>query len=113
MPDKKQNPLIGAFRDAAPAPRQIPPPPGRKKGAEPVQITMDLKSAGTAPQAKPPEPSKVDAAPKQSPTVKDAPAAGKPLEQPKAETTPKAPDAALPKEAKPEKAPAGDVKAPG
>ena len=73
---------------------------------------MDLKSAGTAPQAKPPEPSKVDAAPKQSPTVKDAPAAGKPLEQPKAETTPKAPDAALPKEAKPEKAPAGDVKAP-
>ena len=112
MPDKKQNPLIGAFRDAAPSTPPDPPAAGEKKGAEPVQITMDLKSAGTAPQAKPPEPSKVDAAPKQSPTVKDAPAAGKPLEQPKAETTPKAPDAALPKEAKPEKAPAGDVKAP-
>ena len=112
MPDKKQNPLIGAFRDAAPSPPPDLPAAGEKKGAEPVQITMDLKSAGTAPQAKPPEPSKVDAAPKQSPTVKDAPAAGKPLEQPKAETTPKAPDAALPKEAKPEKAPAGDVKAP-
>ena len=80
MPDKKQNPLIGAFRDAAPAPRQIPPAAGRKKGPSRSKITMDLKSAGTAPQAKPPEPSKVDAAPKQSPTVKDAPAAGKPLE---------------------------------
>lgn len=63
MPDKKQNPLIGAFRDAAPSPPPDPPAAGEKKGAEPVQITMDLKSAGTAPQAKPPEPSKVDAAP--------------------------------------------------
>ena len=59
MPDKKQNPLIGGVpRRRPPAPRQIPPAAGEKKGAEPVQITMDLKSAGTAPQAKPPEPSK-------------------------------------------------------
>ena len=111
MPDKKQNPLIGAFRDAAPSPTPDTPA-GEKKGAEPVQITMDLKSAGAAPQTKSSEPSKVDAAPKHPPTVKDAPAAGKPPEQPKAETTPKAPDAAPPKESKPEKAPAGDAKAP-
>ena len=51
MPDKKQNPLIGAFPDAAPSPPPDPPAAGEKKGAEPVQITMDLKSAGTAPQA--------------------------------------------------------------
>lgn len=112
MPDKKQNPLIGAFRDAAPSPPPDPPATGEKKGAEPVQITMDLKSAGTAPQAKPPEPSKTDVSSKQPPTVKDAPATGKPPEQPKAETTPKAPDTAPLKEAKPEKAPAGDAKAP-
>lgn len=112
MPDKKQNPLIGAFRDAAPSPTPDPPATGEKKGAEPVQITMDLKSARTAPQAKPPEPSKTDVSSKQPPTVKDAPATGKPPEQPKAETTPKAPDTAPLKEAKPEKAPAGDAKAP-
>ena len=112
MPDKKQNPLIGVFRDAAPSPPPDPPAAGEKKGAEPVQITMDLKSAGTAPQAKPPEPSKTDVSSKQPPTVKDTPATGKPPEQPKAETTPKAPDTAPLKEAKPEKAPAGDAKAP-
>ena len=38
MPDKKQNPLIGAFRDAAPSPPPDPPAAGEKKGAEPVQI---------------------------------------------------------------------------
>lgn len=112
MPDKKQNPLIGAFRDAAPSPPPDPPAAGEKKEGEPVQITMDLKSAGTAPQAKPPEPSKTDVSSKQPPTVKDAPATDKSPEQPKAETTPKPPDTAPPKEAKPEKAPAGDAKAP-
>lgn len=32
MPDKKQNPLIGAFRDAAPSPPPDPPAAGEKKG---------------------------------------------------------------------------------
>ena len=30
MPDKKQNPLIGAFRDAAPSPPPDPPAAGEK-----------------------------------------------------------------------------------
>ena len=40
MPDKKQNPLIGAFRDAAPSPPPDPPATGGQKGGEPGQIPM-------------------------------------------------------------------------
>ena len=63
MPDKKQNPLIGAFRDPAPGVPPGPPASGEKKTFEPVQITMEVAPAGAVPQVKPPEPSKTEATP--------------------------------------------------
>ena len=63
MPDKKQNPLIGAFRDPTPGVPPGPPASGEKKPFEPVQITMEVAPAGAVPQVKSPEPSKTEATP--------------------------------------------------
>ena len=46
MPDKKQNPLIGAFRDPAPGVPPGTPASGEKKPFEPVQIAMEVAPAG-------------------------------------------------------------------
>ena len=91
MADKKQNPLLGAFRDPPPASPPGAPAAGEKKPAEPVQTVMDLSAAGAAPTAKTPESPKAETIPKNAP---EPPA--------KAGETPKPAKAAVPQEKAPE-----------
>lgn len=107
MPDKKQNPLIGAFRDAAPSPPSAPPDGEQKpEQGKTAEVT---KAAATAPQAKTADPPKAEATPNKPPAAQDSPTGGKSPERPKAETSPTSPGAAAPKE---ETAPAVDAKTP-
>ena len=114
MADKKQNPLIGAFRDPAPGVPPDTPAAGGKKTAEPVQSVIDPKLSSVSTQTKLSEPFKKEETPTKTTDTKLPDKAAedkKPVGGTKAAAAPKVTDPTPPDKAGEGKKPAGDTKA--